>query len=1291
MKRLLSFLCVLALMFTSVEIPMLVYAADGDELDYYDQLFATKAAPYMITCQPDSALILTDTVTLEESMLSPNYYGGVIDLSRLSVDYYYTLGNNTNFRLGQTVYPTLTWVDKSIGESVTLYIKAYETKSTIASFTIINPGLSGTDYFYPGKDITDADDRSIVIVPARKLEDTSKDIMNGFKGAADNVLFYDNTSAELYSAAMHKDSIVMPGYIITTNKWQSTFGSDFQSYNLDELSYPFSREDVGSRGITNVVNIKDYVTEMNLHTTRDALVFTGSKYSNCIYDGNTGDCTTITESTDTEDLYYVIALSSYPYFGKVTTNTVDTDAFTQVDSNAPEMIWKADTYYSMSSVVPYYESTSIEKDYGYVEPQDSKYTGYGPVKFDSFWKVSPSAGVSLRSGMYSFMHNNSETAKPINLFAESLIFSGCIPHLSTLTLKAADVKTTLNFYYKEPKKDTWKLLKSETYNADQITSVGLPELPNIDMYTPTSWCTDTNCLKPVDLSEISSKENSTVNLYAMYTYSGGTFKVTFYNDITGAESTTEYRMDETVQVPENPTPQGGYSFSNWHIVNSKTDKSGIVFNPKTFKPVRDQTYLIKSMWDVKGIITKVLTQKIQYYVGDEIDKSLLQVWVQDGTDPNNTRILEPKEYDLVPTIVENTGSFRFVITYLSTSATATCEVTGMPVYTTGIEATYKGGQSALVGTKLKKEDFTVLLISNNGKTTPTADFTIAGDIIRTEGSNIVTISSAEFVTTIEINGIRDASAVASLQSIKASYTGGKVKVNETIKAADIIVTAFYSDSTSRTLAPTEFNYSPKTFKVAGKQNVTITYSGLSTSIQVDIEDTDNSSGNSGQNTPTNPGTTSGSSSGNIGGSSSGSSSGNSSGISGSGNSSSGNSSGSSSGGTGHGSTTSGSGSSDKGFLESLLDYIINGSSGDDNKPNKEIDESTRAMLIALGIDPSNMTEDELLKALEDAGIAALLTEPATSIPSPGYLSGATILTNVIGNSSVTPKNTVDIYDAIDKAAEDADVRITLINGAIGNEVTPTMLENVKKKNINMYITMVSNIDQSVVLGTWTITGSSLSNTAITLDPNITFTVMDKTSDKLLYFSIANIAYPAGVTINVFPEVKYYESGELIRLYRCDATMNHAMLITTMTWDDNMNQVAVDINLSVSYCLSNSLNAYENNSSLLVENALPDEVSDEFNDGDENYDGEDDFDWGDDDDLESDEFNWDEELPSPKISLPKWLFPAIIGGIVGLIVICLIVILVLKAKKRSGGNAYSDTELDYDEDAEYQDEDSYEDE
>lgn len=1250
-KRILAFICALVLLATSITpLSVSAYTLSDDDNEKYNAIMSTAVAPYLMTCQPDDAIVLTPTVELTPDMLSGNYYGGVVQLPRLSANYYYELGSNTNFYLYGTVYPVLCWKTAAVGQSVTLNIKHQTTQSTVTngSITIMiqsraDTDMNGTDYFYPKFDVIDPNDRQTVLVPARDFTDCSENLVTGLVDAGDAMRTY-NCHVTLYDHNLHKTSIVMDNYVVTPDlDYACLADEEYSTASYVDMAYNFKRQDVGMRGVTTTNNVKDFLGSTNTGMgTRAGLLFAGSKFEDSTFDTNTGKCTTVTLPDDTETLYYFIATSSKCYYGLISTDTFDSNEYTTVSDTAPTTSWLADTAY-------YLDTNSTLAEAGFDELSDADYMGYGPVSFDSFYRIAPNYGVSLRTGKYGFTHSNKQPVDNLNVFAETLIYAGALPHLATATLVPAPNTVTVNYYYR-PSTDTtgnnWKLLDTKEYNVETFSASDLPSIPTVDYYTATGWYIDTGFVTELDFSTLDKSRSYTLNLYAGYTYTGGMYTVQYYNDYTKESVDETYRI---IDLPVTPTPSScppGYSFKNWLICNSTSDATGVPYSSTVFHPNAGATYVFKTNWDVSGIILRVLTDKTTYYVGQQIDKSSLQVWVQDSSDSNNQRILEQNEYTIDKTVVDKAGTFSFNITYTKSGAVGYCEVNALDVEVTGIEATYKKS-TCYVGSTLSKSDFDVNIKYNSGELVATNEFTINPEIINTEGENSIEIKYMDWSTTVVIKAEKNPNST-KLASISAEYTGTTLKVGNSIPVANLKVTAKYGDGSSRILESNEFSYSPTKVSSAGTTIVRIQYSGLSTTTKVTVEASqDATSGNGNSNGNSN------SDSSNTGNTGTNSGNNTSSGGSDSGN---GNGNGNSNGNGGNGQSTG------TGFSSSNS----NASSGHNDLPDETGSSSNSGSSSVSGSSSSNVSSNS-----GGSNSNSSIDEDPTLPNNTLYLGGNHILTNSQYANGSTVSNNIDIEGLIDATDDDTTLTISLVNGAAGNNISSTMLSKLKDRNIHLSIHMVSPTDHETVVADWEINGPDIDNTITTIDPNVTFEVTDKDSDRLVYFGIASAIYPAGITLDVTPLLSNFDDGELVRLYACDLSMISHGLLTTVAWSD-VNTFPIDIYSNVSYCLSNASMAYETGDSLLDENGLPSIADDsDTSTGEE-------FNWEDDTTSADSDFDWDDGTESTNTG-SKTLIPIVIVVLVLVVIGCLLgAILLSKRMKASQGtfveqpmNGYSD--------------------
>ena len=1086
-------------------VPSTVYADNAD--DIYNSITGVPGlGSYLMKCQPDDALVLSPVTTITDENLTDNYLGGVVNLPRLASDYYYVL-NDSNVGLTETTYPSLRFTTRAIGTSVTLKVCNVETKEQVYSCTlnISNELTNGYDYYY-----------------AEGIPDTSENVLQGLIDEGDNVRYYD-TSINLYPHSWHKDSIVMDSYVVKPNVDCSELSNiEYDKIDIDNECYVFQRKAVADKGNYLTSNVKEYLGNLN-SGLRDGLLVGGTKIDKCTYNSNTGVCTTVTELSDSnKPLYYYIATSDDIFYGKINTEVVSSDTFTELSSNAPNLKWKSNITYKLDSGVDSEEA-------GFTAIPQSGYLDYGPVSYDAFWTRVTGADIKadwLRTGKYWFRHKSVEDNSGVNVFAETLIYSGCIAHLGTVSLEKAEATVTLNFYYQEPgSSGSWKKLgESIEVDASKLTESDLFNLPDLQYYSQNCWYTYATLESKFSIADVSKTENSSINLYGNYLYTGAMYTVTFYNDHTGADTVKEFQLDQKPLLPTDPTGNKGYVFKNWHIVSTKEEGSGIVYNPNNFVPEANRNYIFKTMWDVKGVIVKVLTNKANYYIGQEVDKSTLQVHVQDSADVNDTRILQATEYTITDALIDEPGVNQFIVTYTATGATKVCEVTGLEVKQTGITATYKGGDVE-VGTVLDTSLFDVYMSYNTGESELLDDFSISPNTIDNAGKNTITISYGGFSTTVTVVGLDEESESESsedvkLKSISALYTGPKLYTNTKVKASNLLVVAEYSDGTRKTISSTKFEFSPNKFSTAGKQYIKVTYGGKSSSCEVVVYD--KSEENKTQSsTNTNSATDA------------------------------------------NNSNTTNSNSNYSNQTTSNTNTASNNSASTSNTSTSKGSSTENKN------DSNNKTKSD--KDSKDKGT------------SPGYLNAANILTNVMNKTDINGMNTVDIKKVLQDTASGAkSVNITLVNGNSGNDLTTEMLNILATKSLTLHVEMVSPSDKETTLAKWTVNGNNLSAARPSVNLNINFDVLNKESERLLHFSAIGNSFPEGCSLSVYPYVSTYESGELIRLYTCDIAKNNAHLIQTFTWNDVSNPVPIDLYSNTVFCMSNAGSAYSEGSSLLVE-------------------------------------------------------------------------------------------------------------
>ena len=1149
---------------------------ESEHTERYSDIMSVEAAKYYLSSQPDSALVLTTQVNLTSDMLSPNYSQGVVDLPRLSSSYYYEVSGNSAFYLSSGLYPALCWTPAAQGSYCTLTIRSEADASSLYSCMI---SFAET---LPGVDVSSFVDCS---------KDLTKDMVS------DNNCAYFDMSTEIYDATAHTCSIIMPEYRVvpfsvtglqpevaveTYNSDWVNAGASVTEYNIDEEVVRHNRAVLSVGGSTTSTNIKDYTQYYQSPYYSKALLFQGSKSDSCTYDTNTGAAVTRTTASDTDNLYYFIATNDNCYWGAVTLDTTSADELTTVDASAKPVTWLTGEYSSLKD---------LNEDI---------------VAYDDWWSSSYVGGLTMR-GKYEFSPTYTISNK--NIYATTLMFAGVDAHLGTLSIEDPPRYTTISYYYQKPDKTEWtKLGEDVRLLSSEVTLESLATLPAITDFTAKGWFTDTSLKVPVSLSSLVNENADTnIRLYSGYDYSGGEYTVTFYNDVTGSKAVSTFEKRYQPTLPANPSPQAGYAFRCWRVVSDYESVIGTDYTPDTFKPEANTDYKFKTMWDVKGIITKVLTDKTRYYLGETVDKSTLQVYVQIDND-GTQRILEDDEYTMNGNTVSKVGVNQFTITFTETGATGICEVSGMEDTPLGISAVYTGGDIN-VGTELNTGMFKVTQNYLSGKTEDITEFSISPKTVELIGDNTITITTATKSCTITVKGLAtNTDKDAVMQKITAIFVGTSPTVGDKVKASQFNVTAEYSDKTKRTLPAEEFTITPEKYTTAGTFYVRIECNGLVANPSVTVKAATVTPTPTPIPTPTPTPTPSKGNSGN----------------SGSGNS-------------------NGSGTSNN----TTVTTKPSTSTSTSNKNNSNSNTST-------------VVQEQ-------------------SLASPLYIGGATILTKDFGTSNATPKeNTVDIMQLIKDTDKDADsLTVKLVNGRDNNDITPAMFKELRKKKLVLYIEMMDPEDTDTLVARWAVNTAAMESDTASINPNISFETVNKESDKVLKIDINTTNYPKGTTLNVYPDLYTYGSGQTIRLYEVTAQGQVSTLKSTFTWLDVANKIPVDVYTCYHYALSDATTAYSLSDNLLEE--IVSTVTTPEND----VPAEEDIIIGG-NPSEEPEWDWDYPTETPTVdpeskSFP-WLLVLLIGGGLLLIGGVVIVIIVMSGKKSKRASTSDYTSFDVEDDS-----------
>lgn len=1154
-KRVLAFICAFAILITAVP-PVNVFAEDAD-IQLYTEMFSVPASAYYMTCQPEGAIILNDVIELTPSMLSKNYKGGVVDLPRLQSKYYYLVSDeNKDYWIGDTLYPTLCWNTAAIGTETTLSICSEETQKPILSLNVYiswkyDRSMKGIDDCYKVKHVKLDSNGNEEVYYTVEFHDCSEGIVDYLTAIGDSMRHYTFTPGtfSIYDTAMQKNCIVMDTYAYTPDNVSSfsrldSHADEFVYENFDEMAYTFAQNE-GDK-IEETSHIKEHLGTLN-QGTRAGLLFYGSKTQDCLFNNNRGIAQTTTTINDYNTLYYFIALSSGCYFSKVEGSVADKELNHVIDTTPP-MTWSANKSYCLQSGTDWLDAGYT----GNPDKSNPNYLNYGPVDFTKFNDKLTDTGTDINfDSDYKYFHNLTTTVDKLNLYASSLIYSASIPHLGNLTLQKASSTVTVNYYYRLPESETWTLLSQPiSYSSANFASVQLLDLPDQPFYEKLQWYTDANLSTKVNQNSYPKTENSVINLYGGYSYNGGYYTVTFYDDLNKKEEMQQFKVIEQPSLP--PTPEGskGTSFKRWLIVNAKEDTSGVAYSAETFKPVVEGKYIFKTSWGTTGVITSVTTEKTDYYLGEELDKSKFKVQYKDD-DTGTVKIATENDFSLDKNYLDKVGSNTVTITLNSSGYQYTISLNGVKRDVKSITATYNGGDVKR-GAELEPGDFTVKLTYADGSEGETTNFSVMPNIVNKVGKNTITIQYLDLTTTCLVNCVEgnEYEAKNEVAYIKAKYTSDKIIFQgDTIKSSDLQVIAYYDNGNKVTLGDGDFTFAPTAFDDYGEQLIVIAYAGKTTSVKVTVlpkkieintgndKDDNNSNNNNNSNGNNNNSNKIPSYPSNN-------------------------------------STPSNSNNSNTSKPNSSSSNNKPSSSSNNNKPSSSNTPSTNTT-------PANTHENDSENTSKPSGTSGSNSDndKGTSI---GYLNGANILTNVISNGVAAKLGTDDIKQKLEETDEGSQVNITLSNGYVGNQITTEEMQMLRDKKITAYIRMVDSTDNSTPVADWTLKGSELGECSFNINPNIIFETTDQENGRLLYFSTSQSDYPEGISLTVTPLSRSYTSGALVRLYSCTADYGNASMLRALTWLDSSNVFPIDLSGNTTgYCLSDSLETVEEGGTLIA--------------------------------------------------------------------------------------------------------------
>lgn len=183
-------------------------------------------------------------------------------------------------------------------------------------------------------------------------------------------------------------------------------------------------------------------------------------------------------------------------------------------------------------------------------------------------------------------------------------------------------------------------------------------------------------------------------------------------------------------------------------------------------------------------------------------------------------------------LVTSVGYGNATITATAGSVSATCSVSIVDITVVSLNAVLSGG-TFYVGDPVDSIKPYLTVTANwsdsTSTTVPSGSYTLSGSLSNV-GANTITVSYGGQSTTVTVNAVS-----VELVSISAVYTqSGTVYTTDTLDSlkSDLVVTATYSNSSTSTVASTDYTLSGTL--TAGTSTITVTYDSKTTTFNVTV-------------------------------------------------------------------------------------------------------------------------------------------------------------------------------------------------------------------------------------------------------------------------------------------------------------------------------------------------------------------------------------------------------------------------------------------------------------------------
>ena len=302
-------------------------------------------------------------------------------------------------------------------------------------------------------------------------------------------------------------------------------------------------------------------------------------------------------------------------------------------------------------------------------------------------------------------------------------------------------------------------------------------------------------------------------------------------EVLTAPDKTELFVGETLDTT-GLTIQATYNSGKTETVDS-----GFECTPTEFTTAGEHTITVTyegCTTTFKVNLTAVLTEikvttkpsKVTYFEGDSLDAAGMVVTAYYN---DNTTVDLTEGFICDPELLETPGKQTVTVTY--DGQTTTFEVNVIKVVAVNIEMVKNPSKvDYLVGEVLDTAGLTLKVTYNNGDVeTVTNGFICAPEEFTSAGEHTITVTYEDCTTTFK------AFSTAVLTGISVKTKPSKLDYfeGEELNTAGMVVTAYYNDNTTVDLTDS-FTCAPGLLETPGKQAVTVTYEGATTTFEVNV-------------------------------------------------------------------------------------------------------------------------------------------------------------------------------------------------------------------------------------------------------------------------------------------------------------------------------------------------------------------------------------------------------------------------------------------------------------------------